>query len=302
MARSPFQLVPLSSVSEEARIDLLGRCFDRKIDADWYRWKYRGSPWGATHGVIGVDEDGPAGVVHSIPWPLFIGETLVTGTRMLDSGTVERVRRRGLFRAMVADEVESHRSQLDRLSFCTTTPNSTAALQRVGATVLEFVSNYTVGLRRLRLAGARLELTTPADAVRHYASPAPDPFRLRTAWSSEALAWRFDPRSGRQYRAAVLREADVSTGLVYRLESRRGVRVIAAILGWGTHRGNEALLAAVARAERAPIVLDLGRSPLIKVSRGRTFMCVWDFGCLSGPQPTVASAWRFELVDAEGVM
>jgi hypothetical protein len=31
-------------------------------------------------------------------------------------------------------------------------------------------------------------------------------------------------------------------------------------------------------------------------------MCVWDFGCLSGPQPTVASAWRFELVDAEGVM
>jgi hypothetical protein len=302
MTASPFQLVPLSSLSEEARIDLLGCCFDREIDADWYRWKYRDSPWGATHGVIGVDEAGPAGVVHSIPWRLFVGEAPATGTRMLDSGTVERVRRRGLFREMVAHEVEGQRSQLDRLSFCTTTPNSTAALRAIGATVLEFPSNYSVGRRSVRLAGARLEFTAPADAVRHYAIPTIDTVGLGTAWSPEALAWRFDPRSGRHYRGAVLSEADVPTGLVYRVESRRGLRVIAAILRWGTHRGNEALLGAVARSERAPVVLDLGRTGRVKVSRGRTFMCVWDFSPRSRPQPTVSRAWRFELVDAEGVM
>jgi hypothetical protein len=91
---------------------------------------------------------------------------------------------------------------------------------------------------------------------------------------------------------------------------RRGVKAgpprpsehVHELVSLGHRARNHALLGAVGHSERAPIVLDLAGDRAVRWSRGRTFMCVWEFAPASEPRPTQAGAWRLELADVEGVM
>ena len=298
-----FDVEPLESVPEPERIDLLARCFQKDIDHDWYQWKHNDGPWGPSHGRVARDDHGLAAVLFCLPWRLRVGEEILTASRMVDGGTLPRALGRGLFRTVCGQEVQGHRDAGDDIVFGTATPAAAKAHVANGARTVELAHAYSVAPVSAGRGRARVEITTPSEALREY-QPIRSERHLATDWSGSALAWRFDARSGYRYQAAHLRHGDGPSSLIYRVESRRHLRVMVIELYLGVPRDRSVLTAAAARAEHAYVVLDVqaaGRRP--SLVRGRSLLCEWD---LANKLPTTTAdfdPWTgLALAELEGVI
>jgi hypothetical protein len=309
-----FELAPLGSVPESVLMDMLTRSFDRTFTSAWYQWKHRDGPWGPSHGTIAVDDEGPVGLLLCLPWQLGMGSGTAVVSRPVDSCTLPRARRRGVLRALVADELARQRTLGAPLLFCTTTPESAGANRGIGATVLTFPRTTSLTPLWCRARGGRVALVSARAAVASYPAHAgrADEAQptITTRWEPSALRWRFEPRSGRHYRGATLQHADGPAGLVYRIEHRRGLRTLVSVLLWGDRRSRLALLGGTGRAERAVVVLETTSTrrgdcdqaaPGPRVRRGQSLMCVWDLDD-SSLSSTDSERWHLTVADLEGVM
>jgi hypothetical protein len=298
-----FELADLGAILLNEQIELLGSSFEKPVDEDWFRWKHLDGPWGPSHGVVAIDDQGPAAMLLVLPWQVrYSGGLRILG-RSLDSGTLPRAQRRGLFRTMVAKWVNDERSAGQPFTFCTASEAAASSHAKGGATVLSFThalaSPFTSSI-----GVARFVSVPVAEAVTTYGIGTKNSGEtISTHWEPNSLAWRFDPRSGLDYKAALLKHADASTGLVYRIESRRGIRILIRTLVWGDNRGVARLTASVARWHRAPLALDLARH-LRQPRRvqGTSLVCAWSHSDTSTLRPTELQGWDLTLTDLEGVI
>ncbi len=295
-----IDLAPLDSISEAEQVALLGACFGLSVDPQRYHWKNVDGVWGSSHGVVAVDSAGPAAILLCLPWRVHAGGTH-TVSRIVDGGTLERARRRGLFQAMVTKWVDEQRAAGRPLAFGVANDASAAGCAKAGADVVAVGHAYSLAVPA-GLRAARLTMTSVAEAGSTY-PPAADATAVSTAWTPEALVWRFDPRSGYEYRAAVLDEADSPTAIVYRVETKRPARVLVRVLGWGTERAQAQLLASVARSERTPVVLDVAaRTRPPRINRGRSWLCTWALDGAGDAPPSDPDSWSPTLADLEAVI
>jgi hypothetical protein len=294
-----FEVVPLGEVAVERVLEVLSDAFEDEADHDWYRWKHLEGPWGPSHGWVAQDAEGVLGVLCCLPWPLQVGNERIVASRMVDGGTTVRARRRGVFSALVAREVEEVALWAEPLVFGTATPEAAVAHVRNGATALPALAHrYGVPSpsRPVPLEHGRTAL--------HAATAVGGP--VATAWDGASMHWRLDPRSGLEYRVSAT--ADGSSGAAFRVISRRGLRTLVLTHVWGPRPDRPSLISSIARRERCPTILGpasggqaAGWHPLIR--RGASLLVVWDFARQpSGVDLRRLESWAMTGADLEGVV
>lgn len=292
-----FTVRPLAEGDANAVLALLNEAFDRSRSPDWYAWKHLSGPWGPSVGWVAEDEDGVVAARLMTPWNLWSKEELVPIERAMDGGVSPRARRQGLFSRCVAAEMEAisaGRRQV-RLVYSTSVPASREAYRKLGWDIRDVPHVLTVS----RPVLPRSTALVWDDALDQSAVATADDWA--TAWTPEALKWRIDPRSGHEYHAVRLREADGSQGVIVRLGRLKGVPLLVVLHSWGSRGEIRELLASVSAAMRTPIQLHASASPLggLAKSVGASTVSLWSPDIAEGGAvPKLALGFA----DLEGVM
>ena len=307
-ASAPVEIRAGGEDDVETCLVVLNEAYDtNRFTTDWYRWKQLECPFGTSRMWLAEGPAGIDGVFFALPWCYRDGDGPVDGVRTVDGATLPPARGRGVLGALIAHEIRQWDS-VERPGVIVATATETARRSHVrnGALALPALQyGYCLPGRRF-LAG----LDHGEHVLDDYL---PDDIDgMGTEWSVSALRWRTDPRSGRQYQASRLRSSDSANGIVYRVNSSRGLRSIVPIAVWGAHHERARLLASVGRASAAPLVLTpVGRGaeevPAHRVaSAGHAWVCVWDRRIPEErhDRSPLASldGWRLTYGELEGLM
>ena len=303
-----LEIVPVSGVEPVAVLEAINEAFGRHRGLDWYRWKHMDGPWGPSRGWVALDGGEVVGTRLFVPWQLRSRDGLHACSRAMDGATVPRARRRGIFSNLIRREIDQLVDQPTwHCLYSTSVPASREAYRALGWTILQSTRMQYRPVRLRSAARVRLDAFLPEPV-------AESENRLGTDWNSAALAWRTDARSTVTYRTALLDDsAAASHGLVFRVLSRSGLRVLAPVHVWGSPIHRARLVDGAALASRCLAVLEPvgpgtdGPSGPARVSRGTSGSTVslWAGGGETGrPHDDVhrLSAWAFDQADLEGAL
>ncbi len=320
-----FEIAPLAEVPLDRLLAALDRTFGPGHDEAWFAWKHRGNPFGPSLGWAAVGAGGEVlGVRLLIRWRLAAAAGEVAALRPVDTATVPEARRRGIFRALAKRALAGARAEGAALLFNNPNRESRPGYRALGWTLLPPLAFAwrPVGPG----AGARLvedgeALAAIAAAAGGGSSPVPERSaesrsaagapggdgRWATCRSAEWLAWRYGAGSGRRYGVARLAESDAATGIVYRIEARRGLRLLVVLELAGAPRERRLLARAAARRERARVVVaaageGTGGGPGGLALRRRGPVLAVRALVPLDPDPLRRGSWALGAGDLEGVI
>lgn len=309
MTVSALRLLPAEDVGPDEILSAIEEAFGRPRGDDWFAWKHLDGPWGPSRGLVAVDDLGVAGVRLLLPWRVRFGEEEIIALRAVEAASVPRAQGRGIFKMLNTALMKRVASE-DERTFLFSTPNqlSRGGYRKLGWAPLAPVAHgYHLPLRR----AAATENVTLDEALEDLPEGAVDRGRPRiaTAWTSTALRWRIDPRTGNRYSASRLRHGSEPNGLLYRILSKRRIRILSVVHTWGARSDLRALIGGTARRERAPIVLaPVGSGadaiPLRSaLHRGRSLLMVWSASGTGNGWPVMQTEeWSLSMADLESVL
>lgn len=302
-APAPFTVVPGDEFTPGQIVEVLSVAYGKPFTEEWLAWKHHEGPWGPSRCWVAVDDDGILGLMFGLPWRYRTADRVVSGARLVDGGSTPRARGRGVFRGVVARELDQWSPETaPGILVATATPEAAGAHVKNGAVALDPIS-YAYGPPP-RISTARL--VTDAAVLHDYCAT---PGGLSTDWDERALRWRFDPRAGHRYEIAALAQASSANGAVYRVTTVKGVRVVVVLLTWGSPGEVARLLGAIACRTRAPALLGpAGPGATVRpwpawIRRGCALLCVWPH--VEPPLGSMASSrsgWGVTGADIEGVI
>lgn len=301
MSRLSFDIVPIGDVDVHDVTAAIDTVFGPR-SVDWFRWKHHENPAGRSPGWAAVDRQGVVGIRLLLRWDLLVDGEKRRSLRPVDTVTVPRAQRRGIFQTLL-DVALEHVSEHEDLALIFNTPNANS---RNG-----YAKN---GWKLLDPIAHGLRPTVPGPSLGEPVDPSTLPFPANGATSISTdrtgayLAWRYDPRSGHEYRAAVAADDDPPSGIVYRIANRRRSRTLVLCECFGPAPRVSRLIASTARRERAlatigavgpgtPSPTSLPRH----LRRGSTVLAVLPRSDLS-PDPLILDSWRLTLGDLEDVI
>ena len=300
-----YEIVPASACRSEDIVAVLAAVFDRATIGDaWFSWKHHECPFGPSQGWIARDDEGIAGVRLFTPWPWETSAGLIPGIRPMDGGVLPRARKRGIFQALVRKEMElREQAGAPVIALSTSVPASRAAYVRLAWDAVGDLHQFASPI-----------VPRPARLVHWDVTPDPDgdgvhPTGIHTAWTPQALRWRFDPRSGYEYQPVRLERASAANGLVYRVITIRGLRALAVEYLCGPSAERHRLVQAAAATARAVVVLRLGgpgaRRPdtaLLARRVGSSMLTSWSVGVRDALGTDRLTSWGLDMADTEGVL
>lgn len=300
MTSRDFDVRPATKSDTTAVLAALSDGYGRPFTADWFEWKHRSNPWGASRCWVADDDGGLLGVVFGMPWHLTDDGAPLTGWRLVDGATTVRAQRRGVFRAVVqAELVAAAADAVPGLVIATATPEARDAHVKNGAAALAPIQSY---YRPIRWASARVHTGTAV--LDGWQPPAGG---VTTAWSPESLRWRLDPRSAAHVTVSSLGNADEPHGVVHRTVGG-AARTLVVSATWGPDRLVRCLLRALAWQEKAVAVLAPAGpgarrpKPRVGFARGASLLCVWDQRVGPANDVLVTTRWTLDGLDLEGVI
>jgi hypothetical protein len=278
--------------------------YGRPFSHDWFRWKHLEHPWGPSRIWVATAGAARLGIVFALPWRLRTGSQTIVASRLVDGATVPSSTRRGVFRRIVAAEIDAHLASSDGgIVLATATPPALAAHVKNGATPVEPIRSFVRPL---------VPSTAGIETGRHLlsAAVADSADQISTVWDPDALRWRLDPRSGLDYRIARLAHADRDHRIIYRVVTRMGVRQLIVASITGESRECAHALRAVARTERAVAAQmhsgpgTSSATPRGAIRRGASLLCFWDGGDAAKRlrDPADRNTWSLCGLDLEGAI
>jgi hypothetical protein len=293
-----FAIRDVTGEDPQVILDVLRDGYGRTFSREWFEWKHRSSPWGPSRCWLAADEAGPLGVVFGLPWRYQSGGRIVVAARLVDGATTPRSARRGVFRAVVRNELDAWP---DGIVIATATPEAQGAHVKNGAIALEPI-HYVY--RPTWYSPAR---TDSGPHVLDGCAPPETGARWTTAWDAPAMRWRTDARSGIDYEVSRLAQADVVHGIVHRVVVTKAVRTLVITASWGPQREVDQLIRALAVRRACALVLaPRGDGAALRerkpyVARGRSLLCVWrTIGDAS--RCSERKDWALQGADLEGVI
>lgn len=303
---SGFEVVALGEAPLDGLLSALDRTFGPGHDDNWFDWKHRDSPFGPSIGWAAVARGEVIGARLLMRWRLIGPDGEVDALRPVDTATVPEARRQGVFRALAERAVRGAREVGAKLLFNNPNRESRPAYRRLGWSVLGPLATswHLVGPSpRASLVEDGEALGAIAAASRSVGATG----RWVTAHTPDWLSWRYGSGSGRRYGVARLAEAEAPNGIIYRVETRRGVRLLVVVELAGAGRERRRLALSTARREHAQILVaaagrgaggELGGPALWR--RGPV-LAVRALGELT-PDPLERSSWALSAGDLEGVI
>jgi hypothetical protein len=294
-----IRFLPFSEVRAERAFDVIRAAFAPEL-VSWERfiWKHHRGPWGPAVGWVAEVGDDLVAVRPFVPWRFQLDGEELGGLRAMDGAVVPGARRHGLFSTLVRLEMERAASaSSDRcLLMSTSVAASQRAYEKCGWGVVRF--DHRLRVVRPRMVDVEeIDLDRVAGALDRTIAPG-----LRTAWTSDALAWRFDAASGHEYRCWVLPARSGAAGLVARVVRRAGLRVLVHCLSWGPPKDQAQLIRGAARIERAGMLLRLVPSRVLSRPGHATTVAFWSPDRVLMDRLKRPSSWSLDFADVEGVL
>jgi GNAT superfamily N-acetyltransferase len=271
-------------------IAVINAAFGFERDGDWFAWKHREGPWGASTGAVARDERGIVGVRLLLPWRFRGPAGTLTAHRAVEAATAPRAQGKGVFSLLNRHLMD--RTAASGASAIFSTPNaaSRGGYAKLGWSWLTPVPHVWRPVRPRRRPRALLE---GSDAIATFPTGV-HLGSIATDWSIAALTWRLDPRSGHSYE--VIADPGGGGGIAFRRVVTSRMPALLPLVGWGEPRERRRLLGHAAFRSRAVALLDTGPpggAPLSTargVRRGGSLLAVW-------PTPTLSrTAWPLDDV------
>jgi GNAT superfamily N-acetyltransferase len=300
MTSAMIDVVPIGEVAPADVLRVINSAFERHHgDLDWFTWKHVEGPWGNSIGWAAVRDGAVVGVRLFVPWRSRWHDSEIEVLRAMDGAVHPDAQRQGLFSRLVVAEMDRLRAERREITvFSTSVPASRDAYRKLGWNTFEV--SHAVGLPRA--TGAKVVVHEWPD-IAEFADTGETGFR--TAWTTAALRWRTDPRSGRRYECLSLMQASGPNGVVFRRVGGGTFPSANICLVWGSDAERRVLVAAVARRARTPLVRFVvsGRSAGICVRRhGSSTVSWWSAHASSDDDRTDVDAWTLSYADLEGVL
>ena len=301
-----LDVLALEKTDSDEVVALLRSVFGTSVTLDSYRWKHHDNPAGPSTGWVARDRSGIVGVRPFMRWRLAVGDVTVPAARPVDTATAPRAQGRGVFRALTEHalrELSSGAEDGPQIVFNTPNENSRPAYAKSGWAILPRVRHVIAPLFGLR----RARLEEDAGALGAIARGSNELAGIRSERTLTWLEWRYDSRSGNAYRAVRLRSAAGPNGLVYRVVTRRGLRILALCELVGGTEDRMRLVRAACTSERAVGVLTVsgpGAHPLVQhrgVPRGSSVVAVNRLVDVAY-DPLSIHSWSLTLGDLERVL
>lgn len=284
----------------DAVLAALSDGYGRPFTREWFDWKHRESPWGASQCFIAEDEGGLLGTAFKMPWHFSEGGDSLPGWRLVDGATTVRAQRRGVFRAVVAGMLaECDRAAEKGVALATATPEARLAHIKNGAAALDPIRAYYSPVR-----WSRAEVVTGVDVLASWTPPVGE--GISTVWDVPALQWRLDQRSGIKYEVSRLAKASSPHGVIHRTVGR-GARTLVVTASWGDRDEVRRLIRTLAWQSRViATLLNAGdgtsrHRPRLALARGQSLMCVWDQRSIA-EGTDIRRGWALDGLDLEGAI
>ncbi|OPC80249.1 GNAT family N-acetyltransferase [Embleya scabrispora] len=262
---SPFTVRELGKHDEPRVLDLLGTALSGgptgERTSEFFRWKHRDNPFGASPGLVAESADGRVVAVRLfLRWEFVFGGEVIRAVRAVDTATHPDVQGRGLFRRLTTDLLE--RIEADT-SLVFNTPNGNSlpgylkmGWQEVGKVPIALHPirplAFARGLKELRASGdltgtsqtwnsvdpaarcrfptARQFFSDPRAAIgfdelvaeADAGDAAIGHDKLRTALTGDFLRWRYGEAPGLDYRIVASYKNGELTGVVFGRPRLRG--------------------------------------------------------------------------------
>lgn len=297
----PYDIVPIDQVDVEDIVAALGTAFGPRTP-DWYRWKHLENPAGPSVGWAAVDGNGVVGVRLLQRWDLVVAGRKHSALRPVDTVTVPWAQRRGIFGALLEQALAFIEKRGETsVIFNTPNENSRGGYAKNGWTLLDPIRHGV----RPTVPGPRLGAPIDPEALQFPSEAAPT---IATDRTPAYVGWRYDRRSGHEYRAAAVRGDDPPAGIIYRIAVRRRLRTLILCEHFGPTATVSPLTAATALRERAlATVAAVGQgtgspAPFLRHAvRGSTVLAVRPVTDLE-PDPLALNSWSLTLGDLEDVI
>ncbi len=261
MSTHVLDVRPMRPADEPEVLDLLNTTMAGSPAGPWtaefFRWKHRNSPFGASPTLVSVHDDTLVGVRLFLRWELACGSSTVSAVRAVDTATHPDYQRQGIFKRLTLELLDQVELEGADLVFNTPNADSRPGYLKLGWQEVGLLPVHVSPVRPLAfLRGARGASTAnssgSASAVAGTSTPAtrrecplppaaaafadPDELsdllvqvapthRLHTRLTPEYLRWRYVDAPGLDYRCVRVEQGGRLVGLAFGRARQRAALV-----------------------------------------------------------------------------
>ena len=241
-------------------LKLLGTSLSRSGNADWFKWKHRNNPFGASPGYVAFIDEKLIGARFFLRWEFILNEQCIHALRPVDTVTHPEARGKGVFKKLTLHGLAALSPDKEVFIFNTPNGNSLPGYLKMGWKVWPDQLNYFYALRPWKRQ-PKVNLMKQVEA-----SDIPeDEYQIGTYTthrSPEFVRWRY---KGKIYRFACFTNGTPGL-LVYRVIMIKRIRIVDVSDFVGPSAKAMALINATAAAERSPVIRILNQEGKISAT------------------------------------
>lgn len=198
-------------------VNLLNRCFPKKISKEHFIWKHKYNPFGRSHGFLAIEDNKIVGLRMFMKWKFLGVDKVLTAIRPVDTCTDPDYQGRGIFKKLTLQGLEETKGEYD-LIFNTPNSNSITGYLKMGWKQTEKPFNYRLGFVNPFLKPKEFDLVD-VDALDMEFLPSCKG-KYSTMVSGDYFKWRYRfPK----YKIAKFKDKTIA---VFKVEKIKGMKVI----------------------------------------------------------------------------
>jgi len=279
--------------------ELLRAEFGSQFSKEFFLWKHKLNPFGASFGLVAVNEEGEViGVRLFLWWKFLINNELKTAIRPVDTTTDKKYRGMGIFKKLTLQGIDELKGQYDFI-FNTPNNNSLPGYLKMGWKVPEQKLHYYINLANPFAPKINFKIIDEWGELPNFELSA----KAQTLLSPEFIKWRYKSKS---YKKALFQNQEKETLIVYKITNKKSkgislkLLIIIDVIGLQLHI--KKLINSLCKAEKASAYYfaDFGNTTVLKqpfsIKRGDSVVAFRSI------DPASASSISFSTGDLEGVL
>lgn len=276
-------------------LTLLSSSLTHPGQKDWFEWKHLSNPFGASDGLVAVDNNKIVGVRLFMNWEFKQGSNTIFALRPVDTATHPDARGKGIFKELTLKGLSIYNSANDKVIFNTPNSNSLPGYLKMGWRKLGQSFSYSYFLINILKRTRSIREHINFDGLDVDRAPSE---LIQTNKTRAFLNWRYQDK---RYKIASFSD-DLNSFLVYQLLLIKGLKVLAIKDYCGASVNFMPLVTSLAKQNNIFIGYCVNLPSLFsvegisKLKRGNSIVVY------KGPEIFRDATWQFSPGDLEGIL
>lgn len=262
---------------------------------DWFEWKHIANPFGASEGIVAVDNEKIIGVRLFMNWEFKQGHKIIHALRPVDTVTHPDARGKGIFKELNLKGVSIFNAGNDKIIFNTPNANSLPGNLKMGWVKLRQSFTYCYFAINLLKKTRTLKEHLNFDEL-NFSSQFSE--FIQTNKSRTFFSWRYKDK---KYKIVSFVD-DPNSFLVYQLLCIKGLKVLAVKDYCGAPEDFTSLVTSVAKLNKIYIGHCVDYPSIFSVEGFSKFKRGSSVVVYKGPEIYREATWQFSPGDLEGIL